>query len=145
MFGRSKGKPIVSDGPMDPNWATSARGRFHRLIRLDPEAEGLSRLGGVYVVWHAGVRPEWVFVGHTEDLADTFHHVGRNSDIMEFEINGGLYVSWCLIREEYRDGVVRHLHDTLKPLVDNVAISGMDVAPVPIIAPRLESAGDDSP
>ncbi len=61
---------------------------------------------------------------------------------MEFEINGGLYVSWCLIREEYRDGVVGHLHDTLKPLVDNVAISGMDVAPVPVIAPRRESAGD---
>ncbi len=142
MFGRSKVKPIVSDGPMDPNWATSARGHFHRLIRLDPEAEGLSRLGGVYVIWHAGVRPEWVFVGHSEDLADAFHHVGRNRDIMGSEINGGLYVSWCLIREEYRDGVVRHLHDTLKPLVDNVAVAGTDVPPVPVIAPRRESAGD---
>ncbi len=145
MFGRSKVKPIVFDGPMDPNWATSASGRFHRLVRLDPEAEGLSRVGGVYVVWHSGVRPAWVFVGHTEDLADSFHHVAGNDDIMGYEINGGLYVSWCLIREEYRDGVVRHLHDTLKPLVDNVAVAGTDVAPVPVIAPRRESAGDDSP
>ncbi|MCH8835895.1 MAG: hypothetical protein IH925_08095 [Proteobacteria bacterium] len=60
---------------------------------------------------------------------------------MGYEVNGGLYVSWCLIREEYRDGVVRHLHDTLKPLVDNVAVAGTDVPPVPVIAPRRESAG----
>jgi len=142
LFGRSKVKPIQSGVPTDPNWARSARGRFHRLIRLDPEAEGLSRLGGVYVIWHAGVRPEWVFVGHTEDLADTFHHVGRDRDIMDYDVNGGLYVSWCLIREEYRDGVVRHLHDTLKPLVANVAVAGTDVPPVPVVAPRREPAGD---
>ena len=141
MFGRSKVKSFASGAPMDPNWATSARGRFHRLIRLDPEAEGLSRVGGVYVVWHAGVRPAWVFVGHTEDLADSFHHVAGNDDIMGFDVNGGLYVSWCLIREEYRDGVVRHLQDTLKPLVDNVAVAGTDVPPIPVIAPRLDSAG----
>ena len=144
MFSKSKVKPVASGEPMDPNWATSASGRFHRLIRLDPEAEGLSGVGGVYVIWHAGVRPEWVFVGHSEDLASAFHHVGANSDIMGYDANGGLYVSWCLIREEYRDGVVRHLHDTLKPLVDNVAVAAMDVAPVPVIAPRLESAGGDS-
>lgn len=142
LFGRGKVKPIHSGVPMDPNWAKSARGRFHRLIRLDPEAEGLSGLGGVYVIWHAGIRPEWVFVGHTDDLASTFHHVGRDSDIMGFEINGGLYVSWSLIREEYRDGVVRHLHDTLKPLVANVAVARMDVPPVPVIAPRREPEGD---
>ena len=141
MFGKKKFKPIVSGRPMDPNWATSASGRFHRLVRLDPEAEGLSRVGGVYAIWHSGVRPEWVFVGHTEDLAGTFHHVAGNDDIMGFDVNGGLYVSWCLIREEYRDGVVRHLHDTLKPLVDNVAVAGTDVPPVPVIAPRRESAG----
>lgn len=140
MFGRSKVKHFASDRPMDPNWATSASGRFHRLVRLDPEAEGLARLGGVYVVWHAGVRPAWVFVGHTEDLAGTFHHVAGNDDIMGFDVNGGLYVSWCLIREEYRDGVVRHLQDTLKPLVDNVAVAGTDVLPVPVIAPRRDSA-----
>ena len=125
---------------MDPNWARSASGRFHRLVRLDPEAEGLSGLGGVYVIWHAGIRPEWVYVGHTEDLAGTFHHVGRDRDIMDYEVNGGLYVSWCLIREEYRDGVVRYLHDTLNPPVDNAAVAGMDVPPVPVIAPRLGSA-----
>ncbi len=141
MFGRSKVKSFASDRPMDPNWAKSASGRFHRLVRLDPEAEELSRVGGVYAIWHSGVRPKWVFVGCTEDLADSFHHVGRNRDIMGFEINGGLYVSWCLIREEYRDGVVRYLQDTLKPLVDNVAVAGTDVPPVPVIAPRRESAG----
>ena len=140
MFGRSKVKPFASDRPMDPNWATSASGRFHRLVTLDPEAEGLSRVGGVYAIWHSGVRPEWVFVGHTEDLAGTLHHVAGNDDIMGFDVNGGLYVSWCLIREEYRNGVVRHLHDTLKPLVDNVAVAGTDVPPIPVIAPRRESA-----
>ncbi len=142
MFGKKKVKPIVSDTPLDPSWAKSANGRFHRLVRLDPEAEGLSRVGGVYVVWHSGVRPQWVYVGRTEDLAAAFHHVAGNDDIMGYEVNGGLYVSWCLIREEYRGGVVRYLHDTLKPLVANLAVAGTDVPPIPVIAPRREPAGD---
>ena len=141
MFGKSNVKPLASAEPMDPNWARSAGGRFHRLAKLDPEAEGLSRVGGVYAIWHAGVRPAWVYVGHSEDLADSFHHVGRNNDIMGYDANGGLYASWCLIREEYRNGVARHLQDTLNPLVDNVVVAGMDVPPIPVIAPRLDSAG----
>ena len=120
---------------LDPQWVRSPTGRFHRFVDLDPEGHGLDKLSGVYVIWHAGVKPKWVYVGRTNNLAGTFHHLGRNEDIMDYDVHGGLYVAWSPIREEFQEGVVRYLHETLKPLVDNRGSYDEDVEPVPVLAP----------
>ena len=115
----------------NPNWARSPRGLFFRLIHLDPEEEGLSGVGGIFVVWHAGVRPRWVYVSATDDLAAAIHRLADDADVMSYEVNGGLFVSWALVRPEYRSGAVAYLTGRLRPAI------GSDVHPatgIPIIA-----------
>lgn len=101
----------------DPIWARTSRGVFFRLIHLDPEKEGLSGVGGIFVVWHAGLRPRWVHVAAAEDLAAAFHQLADNTDVMSYEVNGGLFISWALVRPEYRNGAVAYLNGLLRPAI----------------------------
>ena len=115
----------------DPAWARSPRGLFFRLIHLDPEEEGLSGVGGIFVVWHAGLRPQWVYVSAAEDLAAAIHRLADDADVMSYEVNGGLFVSWALVRPKYRSGAVAYLAGRLRPTI------GSDVhlaAGIPVIA-----------
>lgn len=124
-------KPIAQHPCFDPAWARSPRGLFYRLVHLDPEAEGLSGIGGVLVVWHDGVRPEWVYVSAATDLAAAIHALADNADVMSYEVNGGLFVTWALLRSEHRDGAVAYLADRLRPAV---RANGHPSASVPVIA-----------
>lgn len=135
LMGKTKARTFSTGMASDPHWVQMATGRFHRFLRLDPEAEGLSGVAGVYVIWHAGVRPGWVYVGRGADLAASFHYLVHNKDVMRNEVHGGLYVSWALIREEYQEGVVKYLTDTLRPSVENPEFRRADVVPIPVIAP----------
>jgi hypothetical protein len=107
----------------DPGWARSPRGLFFRLIHLDPEKEGLSGVGGIFVIWHAGVRPQWVCVAAAEDLAAAIHRMADDADVMSYEVNGGLFVSWALVQPAYRSGAVAYLTGRLRPAI------GPDVDP----------------
>ncbi len=129
------GDDSLAGKPQDPNWARNPRGSFHRFVNLDPEEAGLSGVSGVYVIWHSGVRPGWVHVGDSDDLAKTFHRLGENEDILDYEVNGGLFVSWTLIRGEFQEGVVCYLTEAMDPLVKNPATSCKDVKPIPVIPP----------
>ena len=122
----------------DPGWVKSPSGRFHRFIVLDAEKAGLSGIGGIYAFWHGGVRPEWVYIGKSDDLAATFRELAGNKDIRNYDLRGGLFVSWALIREEYRNGALRFLNDSMKPLVPSPDIPGGDVTPIPAIGPLTE-------
>ena len=82
-----------------------------------------------------GVRPEWVYIGKSDDLAATFRELAGNKDIRKYDLRGGLFVSWALIREEYRNGALRFLNDSMKPLVPSPDIPGGDVTPIPVIGP----------
>ena len=135
LFKRNIPAPIFDGLPEDPQWVKAAQGKFARLLRVDPEKEGLAGASGVVVIWHAGVRPRWVFIGYAADLAVYLHSIGRNRAIMDFEVNGGLYVTWSLIRAEFQPGVVKYLSGLLKPLVENPALLNIEEDPIPVIAP----------
>ena len=135
LFKRDIPAPVFDGPPEDPQWVKAAQGKFARLLRVDPEKEGLAGVSGVVVIWHAGVRPRWVFIGYDADLAVYLHSIGRNRAIMDYEINGGLYVTWSLIRAEFQPGVVKYLSGLLKPLVENPALLNIDEDPIPVIAP----------
>ena len=137
LFRRNKPSQPVFDGPPeDPRWVKSpTTGKYTRLLRLDPEKLGLRDVSGVVVIWHAGVKPRWVYVSHTDDLAEHLHQIGNNQEIMRYETNGGLYVTWSLIREEYQEGVVKFLTAQMKPLIANPYIAASDADPVPVLTP----------
>lgn len=127
--------PVKITEPVDPNWVHTPEGTFLPFLSLDPEELGLNSVGGVYLIWHGGVRPEWVYAGHSRDLAAAFHHAGSNADITSFEKNGGLFVAWAPVKEAYRPGVVKYIQDSFKTLVANPGDFTDKTEPVPVLPP----------
>lgn len=138
LFGSGNKQEVKFASVQDPGWVKSAGGRFHRFIVLDAEKAGLTGIGGIYAIWHGGLRPEWVSIGKSDDLAATFRDLAGNEDIRNYNVRGGLFVSWALIRQDYRDGVLRFLNDSMKPLVPGPDIPGENVTPIPVIGPLTE-------
>lgn len=141
IFGK-KEKPAkaYAGPPLDPQWARNKRGKFSRLLHLDTLAEGLTGLSGVYVIWHSGVKPGWVYVGKAADLAAALDAALDNEDIMEYEKNGGLYVTWSPILEKRQNGVLRFLHDTMQPKVESPEAAAIQDGPVNVVLPSRRSA-----
>lgn len=125
--------------PRDPQWATSPAGKYYRLVHLDPAKAGLKGVPAVFVIWHSGVRPRWVYVGRTENLAASVEIISDNDDIMQYEVNGGLFITWSLIREKMQPGVIEYLTTVLEPLVAGPRGSGKRVTPVPVLVPGIKS------
>ena len=149
FFGKSKDKTPTSKrlpAGLPPgqifavNWAKTERGKFPRLADLDPEESGLTGAEGIYVVWHTGVRPEWVYIGKTKDMAAAMHGLARNEDVMYYDKYGGLYVTWTLIGESYQDGILAFLNTKLKPVVDSPDVPEAEtVAPISVIPPGMNA------
>lgn len=126
----------------DPQWARTPAGKFHRLPHLDPEAEQLSSASGVFVIWHAGVQPAWVYVDHSRNLAKALHVAANDETIMSYEANGGLYVTWALIPADHHEGVTAHLIATLRPRVPLPIALPHDAFPIPVLAPGQTAESD---
>ncbi|MCW8914413.1 MAG: hypothetical protein OQK24_01015 [Magnetovibrio sp.] len=127
--------------PVDPNWVRTPQGGFLPFLSLDPEELGLSGVGGVYLIWHGGVKPEWVYAGHTTDLAAAFHQTGNMPDVNFYEKNGGLFVAWAPVKVPYRAGVVKYIEETFNTLVQNNDAYNDKTIPVPVIAPVAKRKG----
>ena len=127
--------PVITE-PVDPGWVTTPEGGFFPFLSLDPEELGLGGIGGVYLIWHGGVHTEWVFAGHTTDMAAAFHSAGKNPEIVNYEKNGGLFVAWAPVMEPYRPGVVKYLELHFKTMVPNPDAYTEKTHPVPVFPPK---------
>lgn len=81
------------------------------------------------------MRPRWVYVGRTSNLATTLEAVAQTPEIMEYEPAGGLFITWSLIRTELQEGVVAYLSEMLKPLVANPQRPPRGTQPIPVLVP----------
>ena len=125
------------DGPaIDLEWARNKRGKFHRLNTLESVAEGLVGFSAVYVIWHSSVKQGWVYVGRKNDLAMALDEAADNEDIQEYEPIGGLLISWSHIVANRQNGVLRYLHDAMKPKVKNRAVHDIEDDPIKVIPPK---------
>lgn len=126
------------DGPMTLPWSKDERGRFHRLLHLRNLPADLAGRGGVAAFFHRGARPGWVFVCATDDLAALIHDAKDDTEFLEFEGSGGVYVTWALVKPNFRAGVVAHLRKLLKPKILASALDGdadYAVTPIPVHPP----------
>ena len=136
MWFKSKPKKLTNLGaPIDPNWARNENSKFFRFINLNPENHELAGKPGIFIIWHGGTKPTWVFVGTSRDLARDLDWCRDNEDIMYFERFGGLFASWAFVRKEYQDGAARYLTQIAKPLVDNPVAPGAGADPIPVLLP----------
>ena len=141
MFFKSAAKQMSKLGkPVDPNWERNDQGKFFRLLKLDPDSRGLQGKTGVYVIWHGGVRPGWVFIGTSRNLARDIQWCKDNDDITYFERFGGLFVSWCFIRKEFQAGAARYLTQVAKPQVENSLAPTAAVEAIPVLLPGAKPA-----
>ncbi len=137
-FGSKKDKsPTIAANatPSDPKWARNKRGKFHKLSLFEARDEGLEGVSGVFVIWHSGVQPRWVYIDRTRDLAGAIEGVLDSDEIMDYEKRGGLFVTWSNIRDEYQPGVVRYLTEKMDPEVENPEAARIKADPVPVTFP----------
>ena len=87
---------------IDPKWVRYPKGTFYQLLQLDTDEASLNGVSGVYLVWHRGIKPAWVYAGESLNLARAINDVADNEDVTQYEVNGNLYVSWSPAMEEYR-------------------------------------------
>ncbi len=130
--------PAVAAAPADPGWVKPPKGYYHRLLSIRLELAKLRGVGGVYVVWHRGVRPAWVHVGATEDLAASLAEARDTPEILAYESRGGLHVTWSPIIADYRMGVLAHLREAMSPELDMVLPTDLTprrARPVPVKLP----------
>ncbi len=105
--------------PPDPVWQRQSNQRFHRLIAMKPGRPRLAGLGGVFVVFHRGMQPGWVYFGAARDLGAAVERLQDHRELSRFESRGGLFFTWSFIKPEKRDGVVAYLRATAAPeLID---------------------------
>ena len=143
LFGSTKAPSLPGGAPIDPRWVRSPSGAFYQLVELDPDEAKISGVGGVYVVWHGGIRPQWVFVGETPNLGRAIDTVADDAEITQYKINGGLFVSWALVKEDFRRGVVLYLTRHLKPLIVNPRAPTEEsehTKPIPVLVPGGKAA-----
>jgi len=137
LFGRKKNKGLLPE-PIDPRWVHGEGGRFPRFLDLDPEAAGLKNSQGVFAIWHTGLRPAWVYIGWSTDLAQDFFRLGDDPRILEHRNKGNLYCSWSPIRKEFHKGVCAYLTTVLRPIVENPEVpDARYVELVPVLPPGM--------
>jgi len=129
-FWKSKKKSIPQEAfdgpPRNIGWVRSPKNQFYNFLNMDPDDMDLNGVSGVYVIWRAGRRPEWVYVGHTPDLAGAFNHVYDNPEIMEYAHDGKLFITWSQIKPEFQPGVVKYLIQVMSPAVEDPVIPDED-------------------
>lgn len=130
IFGTKEKKPA----PAPLNWARNKNGNFFKFVTLRAERAGIAG-GGIFVLWHSGVKPRWVMVGASTDLAKDIGKLLDDEELLEYNVHGGLFVSWAPVRPEYHAGVIKFLRESMKPLIDRGPPSPEDVEPIPVTAP----------
>ncbi len=140
LFGKKKKDfgPVVE--PIDPKWAKSGDGRYPHFFDLDPAAARLDGASGVYIIWHGGIQPGWVYIGWSDDIGGDFRELAENREVDFYERRGRLFCSWCFIRKDYQKSVVAFLTKALKPKVDNpdALALGTDEL-IPVVPPGLSA------
>lgn len=141
IFGSNEQKlPPAPPAPI--SWVRNRNGNFSKLVTLNTTKSGVVG-GGVFVIWHSGVKPHWVTVGHSDDLAKDIDALRDDPEVLLYDTRGGLFVSWALIKSEYRAGIVKYLNETMEPLVPRGG--NEKVAPIPVLAPGTKGDAPGDP
>lgn len=98
-------------GPWQPE-----AGPYPRLMLMDEDAlQSLAEVGGLYALWHRGVRPQWIYAGHAEDLSEALSVARDHADIHLYDLNEGVYVTWAEWPADQRAGAVVYLRSVMEP------------------------------
>ncbi|NQU62469.1 MAG: hypothetical protein HQ512_15155 [Rhodospirillales bacterium] len=146
LFGKKKKTAELDGPPRDISWIKSPKNVFYRFFNLDPDEEGLKNMSAVFVLWHGGYRPEWIHAGKTDDMAATINEIYANEEIMDYDRDGKLFITWSQIKPEFQDGVVLYLNQVMTPSVPFLTIppeeededeEEIEIIPIPVYPPGV--------
>lgn len=124
--------------PSDPKWH-----KRQKLMDIDPEELGLGKVPGILAIWHTGVKPGWIYIGHTNDLAGEIHKRGNDPEVLEHDGRGTMFCSWCRLKPKFIQGAAIYLNMILKPYIysteapaPDTPIEKVKIKLIPIIPPK---------
>ncbi len=98
-----------------------AGGNYPRLMHFD--SRELARQPGLYLLWHLGVRPQWLRAGFSTDLGAAVRLLAATPEIVDFAPNDGPFLSWSFCATEGASGLVNFLTGRLKPVLQHQALA----------------------
>lgn len=142
IFGPSEKKPLPPAAPI--SWVRNRNGNFCKFVTLRADRAGIAG-GGVFAIWHSGAKPRWVMVGESDDLAKTIGGLSDDTELLQYNASGGLFISWALIKPEYRAGIVKYLRESMKPLIERGQPIDDKIEPIPVLAPGAKGDASGAP
>ena len=104
---------------LDLKWVKSLDNNWLDLKRLDlaAMARNPSRPVGLYIIWHGGPDPRIVRIGKGDIAVRLLSH-RQNLQIMRYENQGALMVTWAVLHDPHRQACVeKYLNEKFPPLV----------------------------
>jgi hypothetical protein len=98
-----------------------ASGSYPRLMHF--ESRELAGSAGLYLLWHLGVRPQWLRAGYSADLGAAVRLFAATPEIVNFALHDGPFLSWSLCAPEGASGLVNFLVERLKPVLQHQALA----------------------
>lgn len=94
----------------------------------------LAGRSGLYLLWHLGVRPQWLRAGFSKDLGAAAAHLTKTSEISAFIPHDGPFFSWSFCVPEIAPGLVNFLVHRLSPALQELVLE-CDMAVDPAAPP----------
>lgn len=94
---------------------------YPSLFDLKTHTLGLTGKGGVYALWHLGVRPQWLHIGAGPSLGVCLASAATALVASPWRGNGGLYAAWVFMDSARWPGIVQGLRSRLAPALQDVA------------------------
>jgi hypothetical protein len=113
-----------------------AEGAYPRLAGLDPRT--LAAQPGLYLIWHLGVRPQWLRAGFSRDLGSAVAVLAEAPEITVFAAHDGPYFAWRPCAPGDAPGLVNFLTARLTPALQGLVLA-CDV-PIDVAAPAVPCA-----
>ena len=95
-------------------WGKCTDGKWCKLNTLDLTSKALDG-EGVYIIWHGGRTPRWVYVGQGVIRDRLSAH--RDDPRIQKYVASVLYATWAKVGTNDRDGVEAYLAKVCDPLV----------------------------
>jgi len=121
------------------DWIRSTQGEWCSLFELDLSAEHFNDLSGVFMIWHAGERPETILIG-SGNIRERLQGL-KNDPRMYAHQRHGLFVTWAIAPAYRQPGMVAHLSRMLRPLMDE-SVSGQK--PLEVSLPHDEPVATET-
>ncbi len=124
--------------PIAIEWAKTEEDKYFNLLSLKIEEMGLEEMGGIYMIWSAGLKTSIVYIGVTDNLIKSINIAKDNPEILSYHEKGTLGITWSPIQEKYRNRIVSYLNIIMPPLKSSIPeLDGgfVQEAPFPVIPP----------